>query len=87
MNIKGKGGVPPEPAAPMDSDAIVVDGEIINLHPQIQSQNIQPIATSIGNIYPAKGVITTELGETILTAYPTNSIDLRTPYIKANCIY
>ena len=87
LNIKGKGGVPPEPTAPMDSDAILVDGEIINLHPQIQSQNIKPIATSIGNIYPAKGVITTELGETILTAYPTNGFDLRTPHIKANCIY
>ncbi len=85
LTVKGKGGIPPLPTAPMDSDAIIVNGQLTNLDPQVQSLNIKPIKTSIGDIYPARGIIFTEDGEFILTAYPTDNIDTRTPNIRANC--
>ena len=85
LTVRGKGGVPPNPTEPMNSDAILVEGEINNLHPQAQSIDIKAIATDEGDIYPARGVIVTESGEVILTAYPTDVIDNRTPDLKANC--
>ena len=85
LNIKGKGGVPPEPIEPMNSDAILVNGKVTNLNPQVQSLDIKPIKTGIGDIYPARGVIKTEDGRIILTAYPTDNIDTRTPNGSANC--
>ena len=85
LTIKGKGGIPPLPTEPMDSDAILVNGQLTNPNPQIQSQDIKPIKTSIGDIYPARGIIKTEDGQVILTAYPTDNIDTRTPQISPNC--
>jgi filamentous hemagglutinin family protein len=82
--IKGKGGIPPLPTEPFDADAILVDGNISNPNPQSQHPEIKPIKTSIGDIYPARGVIVKENGEVILTAYPTD-IDRRTPQITAKC--
>ena len=46
--------------------------------------DIKPIKTSIGDIYPARGIVKTEDGRVILTAYPTDNIDTRTPYGAAN---
>ena len=85
LELKGKGGIPPLPTEPMDSDAILVDGQISTSSLQIQPQNIKPIKTSQGDIYPARGIIKTENGGFILTAYPTDGIDTRTPHIRANC--
>ena len=87
LTVKGKGGIPPEPTEPIDSDAIIVNGKLTNLDPHVQSQNIQPIETSQGDIYPARGVIVKDSGEVILTAYPTDNIDTRTPHIQANCTH
>ena len=69
----------------MVSGGIMVDGEIVNSSSQLQSPDIQPIKTSIGDIYPARGIVKTENGEVILTAYSTDDIDTRTPQIQANC--
>ena len=85
LTIKGKGGIPPEPIDPMNSDIFLVDGKATNPEPQVQSQDIKPIKTSIGDIYPARGVIVHEDGGFILTAYPTDNIDTRTPQIRENC--
>ncbi|MGF1542356.1 MAG: filamentous hemagglutinin, partial [Pleurocapsa sp.] len=85
LTIKGKGGIPPLPTEPFNADAILVDGSISNPNPQSQHPEIKPIKTSIGDIYPARGVIVKENGDVILTAYPTDGIDRRTPDIKANC--
>ncbi len=52
---------------------------------QAQHPDIKPIKTSIGDIYPARGVIKTEDGKVILTTYPTDNINTRTPQISANC--
>ena len=41
--------------------------------------------TSRGDIYPARGMIKTEDGKIILTRYPTDNIDTRTPHKSANC--
>ena len=83
--VKGKGGIPPQPIEPFNSDAILVDGSISNPNPQSQHPDIKPIKTSIGDIYPARGIIKTKDGQIILTAYPTDGIDRRTPQIKNNC--
>ena len=85
LEIKGKGGIPPLPTEPMDADAILVNGKIATTNPQAQSLDIKPIQTSQGDIYPARGIIVTESGEVILTAYPTDGIDTRTPQISPNC--
>ncbi|MDJ0590684.1 MAG: filamentous hemagglutinin N-terminal domain-containing protein [Pleurocapsa sp. MO_226.B13] len=83
--VKGKGGIPPEPIEPIDSDAIIVDGQFTNPNSQVQSLTIKPVKTSRGDIYPARGIIKTEDGQVILTAYSTDGIDPRTPYIPVNC--
>ena len=47
--------------------------------------DIKPIKTSRGDIYPARGMIKTEDGKIILTRYPTDNINTRTPHKSANC--
>ncbi len=84
--VKGKGGMPPEPTEPFIADPILVNGQTSTQNPQAHYPDIKPIKTSIGDIYPARGVIVTESGEVILTAYPTDNIDTRTPY-RANCTH
>jgi filamentous hemagglutinin family protein len=50
-----------------------------------ESAEIEPIRTSKGDIYPARGIIKTADGRVILTAYPTENIATRTPTPKPNC--
>ncbi len=50
-----------------------------------QHPEIEPIKTSIGDIYPARGIIKTKAGQVILTTYPTDNINIRTLHISANC--
>ena len=89
FTIGGRGGIPPQPIEPIDSDIILLNGKTSNPKPKVQSQvqslDIKPIKTSIGDILPAKGVIKTEDGQIILTAYPTDKIPTRTPDVSANC--
>ncbi|MEM9276621.1 MAG: filamentous hemagglutinin, partial [Cyanobacteria bacterium P01_F01_bin.143] len=85
LTIKGKGGLPPQPTEPFESDSILVDGEIKTPNLQTQSPEIKPIATSIGDIYPARGIIKTEEGKIILTAYVTDNLNTRTPHNSTNC--
>ena len=47
--------------------------------------DIKPIKTDSGDIYPARGIIKTEDGQIILTRYPTDNINPRTPHKSANC--
>ena len=89
LTIEGKGGIPSVPTEPFDSETILVDEPITNpnLQTHRQSPDIKPIKTSIGDIYPARGIIKTEDGQVILTRYPTDNINTRTPHISANCIH
>ncbi|MDJ0900948.1 MAG: filamentous hemagglutinin N-terminal domain-containing protein [Xenococcus sp. MO_188.B8] len=85
LTVKGKGGIPPVPTEPFDSDTLLVDEQNITSKPQTHYPEIKPIKTSIGDIYPARGVIKTEDGRVILTIYPTDNINTRIPQISANC--
>ena len=76
LTIKGKGTIPPGPTEPFDSDILLLDK---------QTTDIKPIKTSMGDIYPARGIIKTEDGKIILTTYPTDQIKTRTPHIALNC--
>ena len=67
FTIKGKGGVPPLPDAPMGSEIITVNGEVAN-----NSNNSYAIPTSYGYIIPARGAIKTADGKIILTATPVS---------------
>ena len=65
----------------------LVEGKLENIpeDPNYIPEDIKPIKISIGDIYPARGIIKTENGEIILTAYPTKDINTRTPHKSANC--
>ena len=85
LTLKGKGGVSPLPTAPLDSETILVEEEITPANIQANHPEIKPIATSMGEIYPARGIIKTQEGKIILTAYTTDNLNNRTPNISANC--
>ncbi|MDJ0536195.1 MAG: filamentous hemagglutinin N-terminal domain-containing protein [Xenococcaceae cyanobacterium MO_207.B15] len=85
--IKGKGGVPSAPTAPLSADLLLVEREPITPNnAQLTNvetiskipSHIKPLKTSQGDIYPARGIIKTEDGRVILTAYPTDSRVART---------
>ena len=84
--VKGKGGIPPQPTEPFNSDLILVDGETNSTNLQAQHPEIKPIKTSQGDIYPARGIIKTVDGKIILTAYATDNLNTRTPHKSSNCI-
>ena len=85
LAIKGKGGVPATPTNPFDSEVILVDETITPRDRQATYPEIKPISTNIGDIYPARGIVKTEDGNIILTAYATDNLNPRTPHISANC--
>ena len=80
LNITGKGGILPDPALPLNSLNVTVNGGT-------NSTSIipQPIETSQGKIQPARGVSVSESGEIILTAYQTKNGRDRLPESKRNC--
>lgn len=82
--IKNRGGLTPEATDPFIADPILSNGQIIPPNPQAYYRDIKPIQTSIGDIYPARGVIKTETGQVILTAYPIDG-SARTPHKVPNC--
>jgi len=49
------------------------------------SPAIAPIKTSIGDIYPARGIIKTVDGQVILTSYPTDEASTRKSNIYVEC--
>ncbi|WP_019506936.1 filamentous hemagglutinin N-terminal domain-containing protein [Pleurocapsa sp. PCC 7319] len=85
LTIQGKGGIPPQPTEPIDSEAILVQGKITTSKPPVQAPDIPPLGSNMGNILPARGIIKTEDGQIILTAYSTDQLDTRTPHISPNC--
>ncbi len=68
-----------------ESETEQVDPYYIPVDPNYIPPDIKPIETSMGDIYPARGIIKTEDGEIILTVYPTDNINTRTPHKSANC--
>jgi filamentous hemagglutinin family protein len=78
--VNGKGGVPPEAIAPLNSENFVVDGQVANE----SESSIQPLQTASGTIMPARGVIRTPSGKIVLTPYPTEN-NHRVFQGKLNC--
>ena len=73
FSIEGKGGIPPAPDLPLNSQNITIDGEPVAITPSSEGQ---AISTSYGDIMPARGVVKTKKGEVILTSYrPSSSGD------------
>ena len=64
---------------------LVEESETEQVDPYYIPPDIKPIKTSMGDIYPARGVIKTEDGRVILTTYPTDNVNTRTPHNSANC--
>ncbi|MEY2834065.1 MAG: hypothetical protein RLZZ574_3325, partial [Cyanobacteriota bacterium] len=80
LAIAGKGGVPPAPDTPLNSE------NIISSEQNSAAFAIpQPIETSRGKIQPARGIKVSESGKISLTAYRTNNAGERIPEIKPNC--
>ena len=78
--VKGKGGIPALPTAPLNSETITVGGESAT-----NTTNITTIATENGNITLARGVIKTADGQIILTPTPVNGSATRTANGSPNC--
>ncbi len=93
--LKGKGGVLPTPNLPLSADVLLDNGKPItsnfsqlnNQHQTTQNNRfqVQPVKTSVGDIYPARGVIVREDGTVTLTAYPTSDDATRIPINLVNC--
>ena len=88
FEVTGKGGVAPTPTKPLTADALVIEGKSSPLgtrQPEsLQREEIKPIITAQGPIYPARGIIFKENGDIILTAYPTDNVQ-RLPQNSPNC--
>jgi filamentous hemagglutinin family protein len=80
LAIAGKGGVPPAPDTPLNSE------NIISSEQNSAAFAIpQPIETSQGKIQPARGIKVSKSGKISLTAYRTNNAGERIPEGKINC--
>ncbi|MEL7077992.1 MAG: filamentous hemagglutinin N-terminal domain-containing protein [Cyanobacteria bacterium J06582_2] len=79
FTVRGKGGVPPAPDLPLNSQNIVLGGNIYSL------TSVPPgITTSQGVIQPARGITITESGKISLVAQQS-SLAVRLPHNKAGC--
>lgn len=78
--VRGRGGVPNRPTAPLNSETILIEEVAKNLP---TPSSVKPIETSIGKIVLARGAVKTESG-IVLTAYPTANLDTRIPQ-KVDC--
>jgi filamentous hemagglutinin family protein len=78
--IAGKGGVPPAPDTPLNSENIISSEQ----NPAAFAVP-EPIETSQGKIQPARGIKVSKSGKISLTAYRTNNAGERIPEIKPNC--
>ena len=88
FELTGKGGVPPQLTAPLNSDRIFIEGESISTSKRqserVQTEQIKPLVTAQGKIYPARGIVFLENGDIVLTAYRTNTVQ-RDPDSSLNC--
>ncbi len=102
--FQGKGGIPPQPTAPLPAESLIPDGKPITLDkdselnsllveeieqeqkdPNAIPDEIKPVKTDNGDIYPARGVIVREDGTVTLTTYPTDNKNNRIPQTSVNC--
>ncbi|MGL6341561.1 MAG: filamentous hemagglutinin N-terminal domain-containing protein, partial [Waterburya sp.] len=98
--VRGKGGIPPEPKSPLGADIFSIGGKMVGEdgtesdESELErsqatpvnsvSSQVKPIYTQHGAIYLARGIVKTEDGKVILTAYPQSNTQ-RTPVVSRNC--
>ncbi|MGK7898331.1 MAG: hypothetical protein AB4372_33135, partial [Xenococcus sp. (in: cyanobacteria)] len=94
-------GIPPVPTATFSDESLLNEGEAIQpnlsrnnnvnenvnkpINPHDIPANIKPVVTDQGHIYPARGIIKTADGNIILTAYPTDTNNMRIPNNSFAC--
>jgi filamentous hemagglutinin family protein len=85
LTVTGRGGVHPAPDLPLTSQTIMDNGkDVASEINEAQVRAIAPVHTSQGDIIPAQGIVVTEDGRMILTAYATDG-NSRVPHGSANC--
>jgi hypothetical protein len=80
LTIQGRDRVPTQPIEPLSADALLIQEK------DTAVQNIQPIHTSKGEITPVQGVMVTEDGRVMLTAYSTDKTNSRNANSSVNCL-
>ncbi len=87
--IKGKGGIPPAPNLPLNSQNITIEGNLAHSDTeksnQMATSTIKPIQLGDKEIMPARGVVKTADGRIILTAYATDDETSRLHQGSVNC--
>ncbi|MGL5872299.1 MAG: filamentous hemagglutinin N-terminal domain-containing protein [Xenococcaceae cyanobacterium] len=78
FTVSGRGGMPPSPTEPLESNTIRVSGD--RKSPEAQEVKKSNRKVSSDEIIPARGMMINEKGQVVLTRYPTpNSIDRPIP--------
>ncbi|BAU64138.1 haemagglutination activity domain protein [Stanieria sp. NIES-3757] len=88
--IKGKGGVPPEPTKPFNSEVLVINGQATTVGTEeVTSRDTATVATQaevdIDSIIPAQGIVRTDNGQVLLVGYATPDSTSRYPQHSRNC--
>ena len=83
--VKGKGGIPALPTAPIAPEMIITNGELLANPTDSALESDHAIPTSQGDITPARGIMKTEDGQIILTAVPVVGNTSRIPNGSVNC--
>lgn len=83
--LKGKGGIPPEPTAPLSSHDLILGGNTLSSNTNNTYESVtdngrsQNVITYAGEqIVPARGVEITEDGRVLLVGYPTDNTQRHT---------
>lgn len=66
--VSGRGGIPSAPSQPLNSENLLNLKETVS----IQQQSQTPIATAVGDVFPAKGIVVSKNGKIELVAYSTS---------------
>ena len=83
LSFAGRGNIPRKPTDVLSSNYIVDSEPASEISANQHSEAIAPIATAVGNIYPARGLKVTDTGAIILTRSTMRPV--RTP-AKSSCL-
>ena len=86
LSFEGRGNIPTKPTDVLSSNYIVSSDRVSQPVPsgrQNTNTKIKPVATALGNIYPARGVEVTEKG--VILTRSNNRANQTMPEIVSNC--
>ena len=96
LNLQGRGGIPSPPTNTLSSDDILFKGKFYQAREKTAQTNSRrltaqpieyaPIATSQGDIYPARGVLVNKAGEIILTRTANQSNSVSPNNMTSGCL-